>query len=107
MTATGGSERSMQIRSLGIVGAGAWGTALALQAARAGLGTTLWARRPEAAAAIAAARKNADYLPGAKLPPQIAVTGRLAEALAADAVLYAQPAQHLRALCTVARGTWR
>ena len=97
----------MQIRSLGIAGAGAWGTALALQAARAGLAATLWARRPEAAAAIAASRENPDYLPGAKLPSQIVVTGHLADALAADAVLYVQPAQHLRAFCGAARGNWR
>jgi glycerol-3-phosphate dehydrogenase (NAD(P)+) len=97
----------MQIRSIGIAGAGAWGTALALQAARAGLSPTLWARRPEAAAAIGAGRENPDYLPGARLPEQIAVTSHLTEALAADAVLYVQPAQHLRAFCDAARGSWR
>ena len=97
----------MQIRSLGIAGAGAWGTALAMQAARAGLATTLWARRPDAAAAIATSRVNPDYLPGAVLPPEITVTAQLAEALAGDAVLYVQPAQHLRAFCTAARGAWR
>ncbi|HEY3149474.1 MAG TPA: NAD(P)H-dependent glycerol-3-phosphate dehydrogenase [Dongiaceae bacterium] len=97
----------MQIRSLGIAGAGAWGTALALQAARAGLSPTLWVRRPEAAAAIATTRENPDYLPGAKLPAPVAVTGHLADALAADAVLYVQPAQHLRAFCAAAGGAWR
>lgn len=97
----------MQIRSLGIAGAGAWGTALAMQAARAGLATTLWARRPEAAAAIAASRENPDYLPGATLPPEVMVSAQLTDALAADAVLYAQPAQHLRAFCTAARSAWR
>jgi glycerol-3-phosphate dehydrogenase (NAD(P)+) len=97
----------MQIRSIGIAGAGAWGTALALQAARAGLATTLWARRPDAATAIATSRENPDYLPDARLPAQIAVTGQLADALAADVVLYVQPAQHLRAFCGAARGGWR
>ena len=97
----------MQIRSVGIAGAGAWGTALAIQAARAGLATTLWARRPDAAAAIAAQRENTDYLPGATLPAEIAVTARLDDALAADAVLFVQPAQHLRAFCTASRGAWR
>ena len=97
----------MQIQSVGIAGAGAWGTALAIQAARAGLATALWARRPEAAATIAAGRENTDYLPGAPLPPEIAVTAQLGDALAADAVLYVQPAQHLRAFCMAARGAWR
>jgi glycerol-3-phosphate dehydrogenase (NAD(P)+) len=97
----------MQIRSVGIAGAGAWGTALAIQAARAGLATTLWARRPDAAAAITATRENADYLPGATLLAEVTVTARLDDALAADAVLFVQPAQHLRAFCTAARSAWR
>jgi glycerol-3-phosphate dehydrogenase (NAD(P)+) len=97
----------MRIGSVGVVGAGAWGTALAIQAQRAGLRTVLWARRPEAAAAIAASRQNPDYLPGAILPPEIAVTNRLEDALATAAVLYVQPAQHLRAFCTTAQPLWR
>jgi glycerol-3-phosphate dehydrogenase (NAD(P)+) len=100
-------EHFMQIRSLGIAGAGAWGTALTIQAVRAGLATTLWARRPEAAAAIAASRANPDYLPDATLPEEVAVTAQLTAALAADAILYVQPSQHLRAFCTAARGAWR
>jgi glycerol-3-phosphate dehydrogenase (NAD(P)+) len=67
----------------------------------------LWARRPDAAAAIAATRENADYLPRATLPSEVAITARLDDALAADAVLFVQPAQHLRAFCTAARSAWR
>ncbi|MBM3488702.1 MAG: glycerol-3-phosphate acyltransferase, partial [Alphaproteobacteria bacterium] len=48
---------------IGIVGAGAWGTALAIVAARAGHAVTLWAREPEVAAAIATARANPLFLP--------------------------------------------
>lgn len=103
----GPSRQSPGIESLGIVGAGAWGTALSVLAARAGRAVTLQARRAAAAAAIAATRQNAEHLPGIALPPQIAVTADLAAALAADAVLYVQPAQHLRAFCAAAAPHWR
>ncbi len=97
----------MSIKRLSVIGAGAWGTALALIAARAGRQTTLFARRPYLAAAIAAQRENADYLPGIALPVEIAVTSHLTLALEAEAVLYAQPAQHLRAFCVAARPHWQ
>ena len=97
----------MQVGSVGVIGAGAWGTALAIQAQRAGLRTVLYARRPEAAAAIAASRQNSDYLPGITLPPEIAVTNRLEDALGTAAVLYVQPAQHLRAFCSTTAPLWR
>lgn len=97
----------MRIGSVGVIGAGAWGTALAIQAQRAGLRTVLWARRPEAAAAIASTRQNPDYLTGATLPAEIAVTNRLEDALGAAVVLYVQPAQHLRAFCATVQPLWR
>ncbi|WP_192912495.1 NAD(P)H-dependent glycerol-3-phosphate dehydrogenase [Paracraurococcus ruber] len=84
---------------LAILGAGAWGTALALQAARAGRQVALWARDADRAAAIAAAGENARYLPGAALPPGLLVTADLGAALAgAEAAILAVPAQHLRAM---------
>lgn len=94
------------IESVGIIGAGAWGTALAVLSVRAGRATTLYARRPEAARAIAASLVNEEHLPGVPLPEEIAVTSDLAAALQADAVLYAQPAQHLRAFCQAAAAGW-
>lgn len=96
----------MNIKRVSVIGAGAWGTALALIAARAGRQVTLFVRRPELAAVIAAQRENADYLPGIALPADIAVTSNLALALEAEAVLYAQPAQFLRAFCAAARPHW-
>lgn len=85
-------------RRIGVLGAGAWGTALAQVAARAGGEVVLWAHAPETAAAIAAARENIVYLPGCPLHPSIQVTNDLREAMACDAVLAATPAQHLRAV---------
>jgi glycerol-3-phosphate dehydrogenase (NAD(P)+) len=80
------------MNSVAVIGAGAWGTALAVQAARAGRRVTLWARDPARAAAIAASRDN-PRLPGVSLPPGIAVTSQLPTA---DLVLLAVPTQHLR-----------
>jgi len=82
-------------RSVAVIGAGAWGTALATVAARAGRNVTLWARNTEHAARIASTRDN-PRLPGVRLAPDIVVTSDLAAAARADMVLIATPAQHLR-----------
>jgi len=100
-------QRAKAIKTIGVIGAGAWGTALALVAARAGCRVTLYARRAEQAAAMRAQGVNADYLPGIPLPPDLVLTADRAAVLAADAVLYAQPAQHFRAFCQQARRDWR
>jgi glycerol-3-phosphate dehydrogenase (NAD(P)+) len=78
-----------------VIGAGAWGTALAMQAARAGARTTLWARDPAKAAHIAANMAN-PRLPSITLSADIAVTHQLPAR--ADAWLLAVPMQHLRAV---------
>jgi len=82
---------------IGVVGAGAWGTALALVAARAGRKVTLWAREAEIVESVARAHENALFLPGVTLPANIAATGDMAEAASADALLLVVPAQYLRA----------
>lgn len=81
--------------SVAVIGAGAWGTALATVAARAGRSVTLWARNAEHAARIASSRDN-PRLPGVKLTPEIVVTSELSLAARADMLLIATPAQHLR-----------
>jgi glycerol-3-phosphate dehydrogenase (NAD(P)+) len=82
-------------QSVAVIGAGAWGTALAMVAARAGRSVTLWARNAEHAARIASTRDN-PRLPGVKLTPEIVVTSELSLAARADMLLIATPAQHLR-----------
>ena len=79
-----------------MIGAGAWGTALAAVAARAGREVVLYARNAASAAQIAATRAN-PKLSGARLDAGIAVTGDIAQAARADIILIATPAQHLRA----------
>lgn len=79
-----------------MAGAGAWGTALAVVAARAGRKVTLWAREPGVVASIRSRRRNEIFLPGAELPAAVVATGDLAETASADAILLGVPAQHLR-----------
>jgi glycerol-3-phosphate dehydrogenase (NAD(P)+) len=81
---------------MAVIGAGSWGTAVAILAAR-NTPTTLWARRPELAAAIARRGENAEYLPGHTIPAGVTVTADLAEALAgAEAVAVAVPSHGFR-----------
>ncbi|MFB9266185.1 NAD(P)H-dependent glycerol-3-phosphate dehydrogenase [Bradyrhizobium erythrophlei] len=81
--------------SVSVIGAGAWGTALAGVAARAGRSVTLYARNPEHAALIEATRVN-PRLAGVRLDPGITVTSDIAAAARAELILAATPAQHLR-----------
>ena len=85
------------MKRLAIIGGGAWGTALARVAARAGARVMLWARDPAVVAAINERRENPFYLPGIALDPTIAATTDAAIALAgAEAVLLVVPAQFVR-----------
>ena len=81
--------------SVAVIGAGAWGTALAGVAARAGREVTLYARDTNAAAQMKSARSN-PRLPGIRVDDRIQITGDIAAAAQADIVLIATPAQHLR-----------
>ncbi len=83
-------------RHIGVLGAGAWGSALANVAARAGRRVTLWARDPRLAETIAQ-RRQSPKLPGVRLEDSVAVTGAL-EAVDAAALLVAVPAQALRSV---------
>jgi glycerol-3-phosphate dehydrogenase (NAD(P)+) len=81
-----------------VMGAGAWGTALAKLLADAGGEVRLWARRPELATEINTTRHNPDYLPGVELPAGIRATADAKEALnGVTTVLLAVPAQTMRA----------
>ncbi len=83
---------------IAVLGAGSWGTALAVNLAQNGHAATLWARRPEAAAALRLSRRN-EYLPQAEIPASVAVTSDLREAAdGADVWLVAVPSQSVRAV---------
>ncbi|MBA3850469.1 MAG: glycerol-3-phosphate dehydrogenase [Opitutus sp.] len=83
-----------------VVGAGAWGTAVATHLARRGQRAGLVARRPEHALAMQLARENRDYLPGIKLPENLLITSDLGAALSeSDVALIASPSHALRTWC--------
>jgi glycerol-3-phosphate dehydrogenase (NAD(P)+) len=81
---------------IGVIGAGAWGTALGAVAALAGRRVTLWAREQAVIDSIRSKQENELFLAGVTLPKAISATGDLAEAAKADALLIGAPAQHLR-----------
>jgi len=82
-----------------VLGAGSWGTALAVHLSAKGVATRLWSRRPETAAALAATRMNAAYLPGIAFPSGLEIAGELEPALMeAGIVLFVAPAQSMREL---------
>ncbi len=81
---------------IGVIGAGAFGTALAITLAREGHTVALWGRDGAAVAAMAEARENTRYLPGAALPETLRPTAELSRALDADTLLIAIPAQQVR-----------
>jgi glycerol-3-phosphate dehydrogenase (NAD(P)+) len=94
------------MQRIGILGAGAWGTALAISARRAGRDVVIRAHEPEVVDAINVRRENPWFLPGMSIDPGIRATTQVAEAVAADAVLIAVPAQFLRAVVRSARLHW-
>ncbi len=75
-----------------VLGAGSWGTALAMHLSRMGAPTTLWARDPDAVADMASRRENAEYLPGLKFPDALSLSDDLSETVrGADVLLLVCP----------------
>ncbi|GAA0338579.1 NAD(P)H-dependent glycerol-3-phosphate dehydrogenase [Sphingomonas oligophenolica] len=83
---------------IGVIGGGAWGTALASVAARDGEPVLLWAREPDVVEAINAGHENPLFLPGIALPASIRATGELSLSAACDALLVVVPTQFVRAI---------
>ncbi|MFN7620240.1 MAG: NAD(P)H-dependent glycerol-3-phosphate dehydrogenase [bacterium] len=86
----------MAFKTAGVIGAGAWGTALAQVAGWAGLDVLLQAREPEVVESIRTRRINEAFLPGVMIDDHVSVTGDLADLGACDLILAVPPAQHMR-----------
>ncbi|MEQ6332703.1 NAD(P)H-dependent glycerol-3-phosphate dehydrogenase [Sphingobium sp. MK2] len=82
----------------GVIGAGAWGTALAQLLAADGQAVRLWALEAEVVDAVNGSQENPLYLPGIPLSPSIAATGAMADMADCDLLLVVSPAQHLRSV---------
>ena len=87
---------------IGVIGGGAWGTALAQVAARGGTDVLLWAREAAVVAGINAGHENALFLPGRSLDPAIRATDDLAALADRDVILVVAPAQHVGAVLAAA-----
>lgn len=85
---------------IGVIGGGAWGTALAQVCARAGRQVTLWAREADVVEAINTRHENATFLAGVPLEPTVRATGDLADLAGLDLILAVPPAQHMRSTLT-------
>jgi glycerol-3-phosphate dehydrogenase (NAD(P)+) len=88
----------MSIERIGVIGGGAWGTALAQVAAKAGRDVILWAMEDDVVDAVNSAHENAIFLPGIALEPKVRATSDLDAIGDADAWLVVTPAQHMRAV---------
>ncbi|MFC3068075.1 NAD(P)H-dependent glycerol-3-phosphate dehydrogenase [Phenylobacterium soli] len=84
------------MKRVGVIGGGAWGTALAQVSARAGLEPVLWAREPEVVADVNAVHENKLFLPGVALDASIHATHDFVDLARSDFILAVAPAQHLR-----------
>jgi glycerol-3-phosphate dehydrogenase (NAD(P)+) len=95
----------MTINHIAVIGAGAWGSALALNCARAGRQVTLWEHDAANAQNLAKKRESL-FLPGVRIDDRVAIAGDLGEAVRAEAILLVVPAQAVRAVAkTLAAAT--
>ena len=86
------------MKRLGVIGAGAWGTALATVSVRAGLDTLIWALEEDVVTSINASCENTLYLPDVPLDPALVATSDMADLSDREVILMVAPAQHLRSV---------
>lgn len=94
------------MKNVSVIGTGAWGTALALTALRAGLTPLLWSHRRDKAEAMNQNHENLERLPGIALDPLIKIKTDPEETANADFVILVPPAQFIRNVCETFRGRW-
>lgn len=87
-------------KKIGVIGAGAWGTAIAQMLTREGQSVLLWALEPHVADAINSRHENTAFLPGVKLNPALRATAHLGDLAGFDALFCVTPAQYTRATLT-------
>ena len=94
-------HEDIDLEGVSVIGAGSWGTALAILLGEKGVRTTLWARRREFVEELRKERENKVYLPGYAIPGRVLITSELEEAAAgADVLLFVVPSHGMRAVAT-------
>ncbi len=93
----------MKFTRTAILGAGGWGTALAVIWAKRGNEIVLWGHNAERVERLRTARENSEYLPGIALPPSVFVTNKLADCADADLVVFVTPSTAVRSVAEAAR----
>ena len=89
-------SRKSQTQEIGILGAGSWGTALAIHLAGSGFNVKLWAQRPELVQELSSTRENKTYLPGFQLPSSIEASASLEDLAKLDVLLVVVPSHGFR-----------
>lgn len=84
------------METIGVIGAGAWGTALAQMLSAGGRDVLIWAREPEVVESINTKQENTVYLPSIELSENLKATESLSEVAGRDVLLLVTPAQHVR-----------
>ncbi|MCB9990622.1 MAG: NAD(P)-dependent glycerol-3-phosphate dehydrogenase [Rhodospirillales bacterium] len=92
------------MQKIGIIGAGAWGTALAQCMAGGGMDVLIWAREPEVAESINTKHENELFIPGVPLNPAIEATTSMSKTADCDTILIVTPAQHVRSTLESLKG---
>ena len=95
----------MNLRLIAVIGAGGWGTALAILWAKQGNEITLWGHNPDRTEKIRRTRENRDYLPGVRLPDSIDVSSNIADCAGADLIAFVTPSTALRSVASQLRST--
>jgi glycerol-3-phosphate dehydrogenase (NAD(P)+) len=94
----------VKVGKIAILGAGSWGTALALLWGKDGREISLWAHDVDRVARMRETRENSNYVPGLKLPESVRVTPELSDCADADLIVFATPSTALRTVAVQLRG---
>ena len=88
----------MKFKRTAILGAGSWGTALAVLWAKQGNDILLWGHNPERTEQLRLTHENADYLPGVHLPEAITITSNISDCAGAELIVFVTPSTALRSI---------